>query len=134
MTNWKEIERIRKDARGFRSLAVRLRSLDGLTLWETDFLEDVAALKSAAEFSTRQGEKLLQIRDDNELVKTVHGFSVRTLLAKCHDARSDLSEHDEAWITAARARDPEKMRRRDVGRLLGCAKDLDLVEGYVGSA
>lgn len=130
MSSWREIERIRKDAHGFRALCVRLLAAygDDLNEWESEFLEVNAGRNYVDEFSVRQGETLLNIRDGVEMVETFRGFSIRSLLAGCHQARVDLSEDDERWIDAAYCINSDKIRRRHASRLFKCARQLGLVE------
>jgi hypothetical protein len=69
-----------------------------LTDWEKDFLVSINRQSEKDEFTTRQSEKLAQIRDDYELVTKLPGnFSVEIVLRKCYEARLDLSEPDEEW-------------------------------------
>lgn len=128
MTSWREIDRIRKNSDAFRALASSLLAHDEITEWETAFLESIIGRTGVKEYSTLQGEKLLQIRDDYQLVENCRSFSVKNLLDGCHLARLDLSEDDEAWIIATRDRNPKAVRRRDIGRLLACARQLNLIE------
>jgi hypothetical protein len=75
-----------------------------LTDWEATFLAEIGT-KSAntIEFTNRQSEKLLEIRDNTQLVEKIgHGFSVSKLIAGCYLARLDLTEDQEAWITKLR--------------------------------
>jgi hypothetical protein len=133
MATWREIDRIRKDAEGFRSLANwLLKTFPELTEWEKDFLMSVQELdkkkkEKTDEFTTRQGEKLLQIRDDNESVIKLPGdFSASIILRKCKEAKLDLSEEDEKFIDERCA--SGEVRRKHVGRLMRCARQLDLIE------
>ena len=83
MASWREIDRIRKTFAEFRAVAKRLLNLGAeSTEWESNFLESICN-DTPKEFTTRQSEKLLQIRDDYETITTFHGFSVETLLDKC---------------------------------------------------
>ena len=70
MASWKEIDRIRKDAPGARALAGRLMKIQPgeFTVWELTFLQSISDYTDLDEFTTRQVEKLLQIRDDAERV------------------------------------------------------------------
>jgi hypothetical protein len=99
-----------------------------LTEWEIQFLRDFAN-RGHRELTTRQAEKLLEIRDSIEMVKEIgrSRFSVRILLAKCHEARSDLNEDDEEFILKTREKNLTMIRRRDGGRLLRCAFQLNLI-------
>lgn len=132
MASWKEIDRIRKDAVGFRALAARLLThtpANALTDWEATFLGQIAETVHVVEYTNRQAEKLLQIRDDTELLEKVGaGFSVPKLIAGCHLGRADLTEDQEAWIVDLHARGVTSVRRRDVGRLLRCAATLGLID------
>jgi hypothetical protein len=96
--------------------------------WELEFLRSIQQLRNVEEFSTRQVEKLLQIRDDIQEVTETLGFSVRLLLKGCVDARLDLSESDEEWVLARSRVSSSSIRRKHVGRLMRCARELNLVE------
>lgn len=130
MGSWQEIDRIRKDGNAFRALARGLyRSIPALKDWEKDFLESKTRVTTADEYTTRQAEKLLEIRDDYTWAfKTRDGFSVVTLLRECHEARCDLSEEDEEWIEQRFAESKVTIRRKHLGRLLRCARELNLIE------
>jgi len=47
-------------------------------------------LHDEKEYSLRQSEKLLQIRNDYEIITNFHGFSVGFLLKGCYEARLEL--------------------------------------------
>lgn len=133
MASWKEIERIRKDAVGFRALAARMlahTAPDALTEWEVAYLADVGVKSvNTIEFTTRQAEKLLEIRDNTQLVEKIgRDFSVSKLIEGCYLARDDLTEDQEEWIAALRANGANAIRRRDAGKLLRCAYALNLIE------
>lgn len=130
MASWREIERIRKAPGDFRRLAqALLSSADDLTEWESDFLEGVLRKPDASEgYTLRQSEKLLEIRDGRIPIDTVRGFSVVTLIRKCHEARADLPEEDDAWLTALVEAQASAIRRRDAGRLLRCAEQLLIID------
>jgi hypothetical protein len=129
MAPWKEIDRIRKEPKAFRALAKGLRTqfAGDLTDWEKDFLEGIAGRDGKEEFTTRQSEKLLQIRDDYTSVSELPGgFSVRIVLEECKEARLDLSEDDEQWQSYERS--PTTIRRKNAGRLMRCARELHIIE------
>jgi hypothetical protein len=131
MAPWTEIDRIRKEPKAFRALAKGLRAQfsDDLSDWEKDFLEDVAGRVAKEEFTTRQSEKLLQIRDDYTSVSQLPGgFSVTIILKECKEARLDLSEDDEQWILQSYKRSPTTIRRKNAGRLMRCARELHIVD------
>jgi hypothetical protein len=131
MASWKEIDRIRKEPKGFRALAKGLRAQfsDDLTDWEKDFLEGIASRDGKEEFTTRQSEKLLQIRDDYTSVSELPGgFSVEIVLKECKGARLNLSEGDEQWVLQSYERSPTTIRRKNAGRLMRCARELHIIE------
>ncbi len=130
MASWQEIDRIRKNARGFRALAKGLRKhLPELTDWEKDFLSSIENQSDKDEFTTRQSEKLLQIRDDYESVTEMwSGFSVKIILRQCLEARLDLSEDDEEWILQRFEQSQTTIRRKHAGRLRRCARQLGLID------
>lgn len=130
MATWREIDRIRKDAYAFRAMASKLLAVDEieLTEWETAFLDEVRTNLAPREYSTLQAEKLLQIRDGVEVIKTWRGFSVALLLKNCHELRCDLIESDEEWIVAMYAAAPDKIKRRYAPRLGRIACQLGVIE------
>ena len=129
MASWREIDRIRKAPAEFRALAKRLLNFGAeLTEWESTFLESICIDRHSEEFTTRQSEKLLQIRDDYETLTEFHGFSVKIMLRQCRDAHLDLSEADEEWILKQFQRSQTTMRRKDIGRLMRCARELRVIE------
>jgi hypothetical protein len=130
MASWREIDRVRKDLQAAADIARRLLSLPASELsdWELDFLRSIRRLRSSTELTTRQAEKLLQIRDDIEEVTEVLGFSVSLLLKGCVEARLDLSEGDEEWVLARSQAGTVSIRRKHIGRLVRCARELNLIE------
>ena len=129
MPSWREIDRIRKAPADFRAVAKRLLNLGAeLTEWESIFVESICNDTETKEFTTRQSEKLLQIRDDYETITKFHGFSVETLLDKCWLARLDLSESQEEKLKKLRERSRISVRRRDIGFLMRCARELEIIE------
>ena len=131
MALWKEIDRIRKDAQGFRALAKGLLThIAELTDWEKDFLTSISDQSGKDQFTTRQSEKLLQIRDDHKSVTEMRaGFSVKLILRQCREGRLDLSEADEEWILQRFEQSQTTIRRKHVGRLMRCARQLNLIDG-----
>ena len=130
MASWREIDRVRKDASGARALAQRLLKIypGELTEWEMDFLQSITTYTELFEFTTRQAEKLLEIRDDTEPVTACRGFNVATMIAQCYQARLDLSEVDEQWIVDLHQQGGSSIRRRHLGRLMACARALNVIE------
>jgi hypothetical protein len=114
-----------------RRLAAYLLKLPNaeLTEWEIKFLESISNDLLAEEFTVRQGEKLLQIRDDTELVTEV-GYarlSVRILIEKSQLGYLDLDDGDDEWILKF-PKGTATIRRRDASRLLRCARQLKEAE------
>ena len=129
MASWREIDRIRKARAEFRAVAKRLLNLGAeLTEWESNFLESICNDTETKEFTTRQSEKLLQIRDDYETITTFHGFSVEALLDKCWLGRFDLSESQEQKLRKMRERSHVSVRRKDAGFLMHRARELHVIE------
>jgi hypothetical protein len=66
MQDYREIDRIRKDLIAVRSLAKRLLELPHADWndWEIDFLQHMARHKGPDPITTRQSEKLVELRDE----------------------------------------------------------------------
>jgi len=129
MASWREIDRIRKSPAEFRALAKRLLNLDAeLTEWESIFVESICNDTETKQFTTRQSEKLLQIRDDYETITECDRFSVKSLLENCWLARVDLSERHEEKLQKLRERSLVSIRRKDVGFLMHRARELHIIE------
>lgn len=77
MASWIEIDRVRKDPPTFKSIAKRLLDDSNFerTDFSDDFLENVMHWKRN-ELSTRQGEVLLELRDEAELHFHYKGLSI----------------------------------------------------------
>ena len=91
-------------------------------------MESIARFSDDDEMSTRQSEKLLEIRDGVQRISEYRRFSVSILIEKVHVARFDLAEDDEEWIVAVRGRGITAILRRDAARLLRLAHELDLID------
>jgi hypothetical protein len=131
MQDYKEINRVRKDPVAVRSLAKRLLVIPNHDWndWELDFLEHMA--RHRGPITTRQGEKLIELRDDSEYHSSVKGFSVASLITNCWLARDDLnSEQDRKFIEELKASGASAIKRRQLGKLLACARELGEVEKY----
>lgn len=129
MASWSEIERIRKDTAAARSIARLLfaSEREALTEWEAGFIESLIGYVDD-ELTTRQVEKLLEVRDSLVLVAEHRGFSISRLLRNCYEARLDLSEDDEGWIVELYATGHHSIRRGQVVRLMRCARQLGLID------
>ena len=129
MASWREIDRIRKAPAEFRAVAKRLLNLGTeLTEWESIFVESICNDAETREFTTRQSEKLLQIRDGYETITAFHGFSVKTLLDQCWLGRCDLSESQEQKLQKMRERSRVSVRCKDAAFLLHRARELHIIE------
>jgi hypothetical protein len=134
MQDYREIDRIRKDLVAVRSLAKRLLELPHADWndWEIDFLQHMARRKGPDPITTRQSEKLVELRDDAEYYCSVHGFSVQALLKNCWVARDDLdSEDDRKFIEQLKETSISCVKRRQLRKLLACARELGEIEQYV---
>src|SRR5437660_7553858 len=120
MQDYREIDRIRKDLVAVRALAKRLLELPHANWndWETDFLQHMARHKGPDPITTRQGEKLIELRDDAKYYSSVHGFSVQSLIKNCWVARDDLSrEEDKKFIEDLKMASYLSVKRRQLRKL-----------------
>ena len=134
MQDYREIDRIRKDTVAVHSLAKRLLNTPNHEWndWELDFLEHMARHRGPNPITTRQGEKLIELRDGAEYHSSVQGFSVASLITNCWAARDDLnSEQDKKFIEDLKASGVSAIRKRQLGKLLACARELGEVEKYI---
>jgi hypothetical protein len=132
MADYREIIEIQKDPARARSVAQFLSTLDDMewTDWELDFLASIGSRRE--ELSTRQGEKLIELRDESVWYTAVDGFSLRTLIDRCHLYRDELADHDAVFIERRRASGATRLRRKDARRLLRCARTLGEIEPHHG--
>ncbi|WP_149804009.1 hypothetical protein [Mesorhizobium sp. NFR06] len=100
---------------------------EALTEWETGFVESIIGYVDD-ELTTRQVEKLLEVRDSLVLVAEHRGCNVSRLVRNCYESRLDLNEDDEDWIVELYANGHRSIRRGQVGRLMRCARQLGLIE------
>ena len=134
MQDYKEIDRVRKDSVAVKSLAKRLLSTPNHDWndWELDFLEHMVRHRGPEPITTRQGEKLIELRDHSEYHSSVQGFSVASLITNCWLARDDLkSEEDRTFIDNLKASRTSALRRRYLVKLLACARQVGAVEKYI---
>jgi hypothetical protein len=131
MASWIEIERVCKDRPAFKALAKRLLADPGFerTVYEETFLSDVSTYRR--DLTTREGEKLLQIRDEAEIHTNIRGLSVATLIDVCHQNRFDLDDADQGRIERLKARDRRHVRGNQMGWLRRICIQLGEMEGYM---
>ena len=105
MASWIEIDRVRKDPKAFKLLASHLLAdadyARERSEFATDFLENISQ-SEMEELTTRQGEILLELRDEGRrYFQTGDNLSVEILIEKFYDARLDLGNDDDiAFIVA----------------------------------
>jgi hypothetical protein len=132
MPNYREILAIQKDPARARAMAQVLCNLDDMewTDWELDFLSSIGARQT--DLTTRQGEKLIELRDEAVWYTAVEGFSLKALIERCHLARDELAEHDADFIARLKAAGAARLRRKDARRLLRCARTAGEIEPHHG--
>ena len=130
MPDYREILAIQKDPARARSTAQILCNLDDIewTDWELDFLSSIGARQQ--DLTTRQGEKLIELRDEAIWYTTVEGFSLKALIERCQLARDELAGHDADFIERLRTAKATRLRRKDARRLLRCARTVGEIEPH----
>ena len=133
MASWIEIDRIRKDPAGFKSLAraLLINSTFEKTEWEQDFLKDKVEGKKRPEFTTRQGETLLDLRDKATHYSKYKGLSIPILIEKCWLNRFDLDERDQKFIEGLKNSGRGYVTGRRIGWFIGICKQLGEVERHM---
>jgi len=129
MPKWKEISRIAKDPSAVRILAKTLLRMSEMewNVWEVAFLKNMTTQQEP--LTTRQSEKLLEIRDAAQYFSTYDGFNIESLIEKSWMARADLDdEQDVAFIERLKASGAKSVRRRQVKRLFRCCRELLILE------
>jgi hypothetical protein len=132
MLDYREINALQRDAGRARDLArflLRIPDLD-LTDWEADFLEHMSARRE--ELTTRQAEKLVEVRDASVWHERVDNFPLRSLVKSCWEMRHLLSEGDEEFIQRLHEEGAVRLRRRAAARLMRCARTAGEIEPYQG--
>lgn len=128
MASEREIVRYLNDVQACAALAARLAARSELAASEDalDFLEKIARRSETAPLSRRQTEFLLAIRDDNELVRTLHRFDLAAVLRSLWVARADIAdESDVAFLERLRERGQSSFRVAEARRLLRVARGVD---------
>jgi hypothetical protein len=133
MADFREIHEFQMDAARSRRLACVLSANSQLVWsdWELDFLESMCAQKS--ELSTRQAEKLLELRDEAHVYRKADGILISTLIRRCFEARLDLdSDQDVAFVERLKAADAGQLHRSPALRLVRIARQLGIIEPHAG--
>jgi hypothetical protein len=128
-----EMQRLAADPAAVQGLARHLLALPDArwTDWELDFLDHMATRREAEPLTIRQSEVLVELRDNAKSYTSVGGIAVRSLLHGCWIGRADLDEDDEAFVVALHDAGAVSLKRRALLRLMRCARQLGLVEGYL---
>jgi len=96
-------------------------------VWEVAFLENMSTQQEP--LTTRQSEKLLEIRDAAQYFSAYDGFNIDTLIGTCWMARLDLNDEDDiAFIERLKESGAKSIRRRQVKRLFRCCRELLILE------
>jgi hypothetical protein len=136
MASWIEIDRVRKDPKVFKPLAKHLLVdadyVKARSEFATDFLENISGYRSD-ELTTRQGEILLELRDEAKVYfKIGDGLSVEILIGKCFLARLDLSSDDDIErIETLKASGRTFVTGKEIGWFKRICKELGEIERYV---
>jgi hypothetical protein len=133
MATYREMQKLSQNPGAVTMLAGYLRKLDTVawTDWEMDFLDSMASRTASEPISTRQGEVLAQLNDNAKSYSSLEGLSISSLVRDCWQARVDLSEDDEAFIVGLKEAQTTSLKRRQALRLLACARQLELIDGYI---
>ena len=128
MGSYNELLALGRDPVRVRAAARRLLvSAEDWTEWERDFLEGLVAEYGSDALTTRQRQKLVELREGAEYVPTIEGFDVASLIDKCWLGRLDLDyEDDIAFIEQERG--STSIKRRHVQRLLRCCRKLGVID------
>jgi hypothetical protein len=137
VTNWQEINDLKRNPQAVRALAKRLLKLTYADWREeqTRFLKDMARQKE--DITTRQAEYLIHLRDETELFSTAGGFSVASLIEDCWrhrlpDRYRGLSDDNLEFVESIRAK--TVLTRPQLRRLFFCCRELRLIEEYIDIA
>jgi hypothetical protein len=83
------------------------------------------------QLSTRQVEKLLELRDAGILYHKIDGFSLKKLIDKLWTYRDELPA-DTNFICQLKESGVVKLRRRQAIKLLACAREISEIEPNQG--
>lgn len=131
MAFYRDINALAKDTKKVRSVVRYLLTLKdvGWTDWEIDFLEGLSGCRK--ELSTRQAEKLVELRDNSVRYAEANGFRFSSVLSQCWLNRFDLSsEEDIEFIEGLKSSGNSQFLRREISRLRRCAVSLGELEPH----
>ncbi len=131
MTDYREIDGLAKSPDRAQTLAKFLLALPAVdwTDWELDFLDTM--VERSEKLSTRQAEKLVEIRNNAIRYRQVSGYTLVRLVRETHARRLDLAgEDDIAFIEGLHEGRSETLTKPQSLRLKRCAIELALVEPH----
>jgi len=109
-----------------RSLVGLAETTVGLTKKQKD--AGVALAMRGFRLTSRQAEKLVDIRDATVLHRDIGGVSIRSLINRCYEGRCDLAEDDEQFVERVYRSGVAELRGRDLARLRHCSVQLGALE------
>jgi hypothetical protein len=133
MVDYRELDRIAKDASTVRSMARMLLSYPGTDWsdWEVDFLRDRLTHQDGQALSTRQAEVLLELRDETEHFTSWKKFSISALIEQAWLLRFDLDvDEDIEFIEELKGSGRTSLQRRKIFRLMRCCRELEILEAH----
>lgn len=131
MANYRDNDALAKDIERVRRTATFLLNLPDAEWsdWELDFLEGMAECSRV--LSTRQAEKLAELRDDAIRYISASGFKLATIIDRCWRNRYDLDDQDDVeFIERLKARGETALRRGAALHLRDCAVALGEIEPH----
>ena len=131
MANYRDINALSKAPNKVRSTAQYLLTLSDADWsdWELDFLENMTTCIDV--LSTRQAEKLVELRDDAVRFTSASGFRFSTMIDKCWRNRLELdSDEDCEFLERLKRSGETALRRRDAFRLRRIAIALGELEPH----
>jgi hypothetical protein len=130
MASWIEIDRVRKDPKAFKLLANHLLADPDYARerseFATDFLENISRSEKE-ELTTRQGEILLELRDEGRrCFEICDDLSIEILIEKFYYARLDLeNDNDVAFIVALWTSGRKFITGKQLRRFLSIKEELE---------
>jgi hypothetical protein len=97
------------------------------TDWEIDFLESLARRTATDAISTRQREVLAELKSSATSHSTTRdGQNVRMLILRCWEARYDLDEGTEQFVSDLFNSKATSLKPRQLSRLQSCVRQLNI--------